>query len=221
MGDLAEFTKRVQERLRGAGREPHWTPEEAERYMTAVSARRERFEQLATRLTESVIRPRLETLAGSFPNADLATREPPGRASCWFGYCERFPASTKVSFAVEHDVQLEKVSVCYEATMMPVFIKLNERDKLTVPLEAVDDAAVADWVQRRLLEFLDAYLRIDRGGEDFDDESVTDPVCGMRITRASAAASDNYRGHLYFFCSRECHERFRQKPTAYVEVKTM
>jgi hypothetical protein len=44
------------------------------------------------------------------------------------------------------------VAVCYEASMMPVFIKLNERDKVTSPLDAVRDDAVADWVEQRLLE---------------------------------------------------------------------
>ena len=111
--------------------------------------------------------------------------------------------------------------MCYEASMMPVFIKLNERDKLTLPLDDVPDDAVAAWVEERLLEFVDAYLRIDRGREDFDDEPATDPVCGMRISRSSAVASDSYRGHPYFFCSRECQERFAREPTAYVEVKTM
>jgi YHS domain-containing protein len=158
-------------------------------------------------------------LAGYFSNASLSKDEPPGRCSCWFGYCERFPASTKVAFAVEHDVRFENVAVCLEVSMMPVFIKLNERDKLTSPLDEVKDEAVAEWVEQRLLEFLDSYLRIDRGGEDFDEEAVTDPVCGMRISRSAAVASDTYRGHPYFFCSRECQERFAREPTAYVEVK--
>jgi len=104
---------------------------------------------------------------------------------------------------------------------MPVFVKLNERDKLTLPIDNVSDDEVAAWVEERLLEFVDAYLRIDRGTDDFDDEPATDPVCGMRISRSTAAASDNYRGHPYFFCSKECQERFAREPTAYVEVKAM
>jgi YHS domain-containing protein len=221
MSDLVEFASRVESQLNAATREPHWEPEEAERYMTAVAERRQRFEQFAWRLTETVVQPRLETLAGYFSNASLSHDEPAGRCSCWFGYCERFPASTKVEFAVEHDVRFEKVAVCYEASMMPVFIKLNERDKLTSRLDEAKDDRVAEWVEQRLLEFLDAYLRIDRGRDDFDEEAATDPVCGMRITRSAAVASDSYRGHPYFFCSLECQARFNREPTTYVEVKAM
>ncbi|GIW83177.1 MAG: hypothetical protein KatS3mg105_4984 [Gemmatales bacterium] len=105
--------------------------------------------------------------------------------------------------------------------MMPMFIKMNEHDRLTEPLDSIQEDTVAAWVEERLCEFLDSYLRIDRGAEDFQKDAATDPVCGMRISRSAAAASDSFRGHPYFFCSRECQERFAQNPAEYVEVKTM
>ncbi len=221
MNELVVFAQRVETLLASARREPHWTPEESERYMQAIAARREKFETLAKWLIETVIQPRLETLASYFPNASLSRKEPVGQCSCWFGYCERFPASTRVAFAVEHDVRLEKVAVCFEASMMPMFIKMNERDRLTEPLDSIRGDTVAAWVEERLCEFLDSYLLIDRGPEEFREDTATDPVCGMRISRSAAAASDSYRGHPYFFCSRECQERFAHNPTDYVDVKTM
>ena len=221
MSDLVQFTRQLKARLTAANLAPHWEPDAAGRYMAEVMARRERFGKLAAQLIETVIQPRLELLASCFSNASLTENEALGHCACWFGYCERFPASTKVALSVEHDVRFEKVAVCYEASMMPVFIKLNEHDKLTSPLDGLQNDAVADWVEERLLEFLDAYQRIDRGGEEFDEETATDPVCGMRISRSSAVASDSYRGHPYFFCSSDCRERFAREPKAYVDVKTM
>ena len=38
--------------------------------------------------------------------------------------------------------------------------------------------------EERLLDFLDAYLQIDRGEADATDDLVTDPVCGMRLARS-------------------------------------
>jgi YHS domain-containing protein len=134
-------------------------------------------------------------------------------------YSERFPASTKVTIAVGHDPYFNKLEVSYETVMIPLFIKLNERDKITYPLDEVADDQVAEWVESRLLDFVDAYLRIDRGRPDFDDEAATDPVCGMRIQRSAAVGSENYRGHPYFFCSPECQRAFAQSPEAYVDAK--
>jgi len=37
---------------------------------------------------------------------------------------------------------------------------------------------------------------------------VTDPVCGMEIDTAAAAASEEYQGKTYYFCSEGCHQRF-------------
>jgi YHS domain-containing protein len=221
MNDLTEFAKRLLEQLARVDHEPHWEPGEAERYMAEVRVRREHFVQVAARLTSAVIQPRLEILAGYFSNASPTRDEPAGHCSYWFGFSERFPASTKVAFAVEHDVRFEKVAVCYEALMVPVFIKLTERDKLTLALDEVKDDLIANWVEERLLDFLDAYLQIDRGGDDFNDEAATDPVCGMRINRSAAVASDSYCGHPYFFCSQECQETFARDPKAYVAVKAM
>ena len=153
MSNLVDFTNRVYEQLSRANREPHWEPSETARYMAEVAVRRESFAQLASRLTVNVIQPRIKALAGYFPNTSPAQAEPDGRCSYWFGYCERFPASAKVSFAVEHDISFENAAVCFEATMMPAFIKLNDRDKLIFPMDKVNEDDVADWVEKRLWNF--------------------------------------------------------------------
>ena len=109
MADLFEFAKQVKDQLTRVTREPHWESGEADRYMVKINARRERFAQIANRLMTSAIQPRLEILAECFSNATPTTNEPSGCCSYWFGYCERFPTSTKVSFTVEHDVRFENV----------------------------------------------------------------------------------------------------------------
>ena len=221
MVDLVTFAKRVQEVLRDECREPHWTPEEAEKYMADYGSRRQRFEERAQHLNMTVIRPRLETVASFFVNATIQHDEPRNRSSCWFEFCQRFPAVTQLEFAVEHDVGFEKLIIHAQTRMMPVFLRFNEQDKLPLPLNDVDDSQVVDWVEERLLEFLDTYLRIDGGGGALGEESVTDPVCGMRILRSTAAARDFYYGHPYFFCCDECQAKFRDDPTQYVQVKTI
>ena len=44
---------------------------------------------------------------------------------------------------------------------------------------------------------------------------VKDPVCGMTIDDKSAAATSDYRGARYFFCSKQCREDFGKTPEAY------
>jgi P-type Cu+ transporter len=49
-------------------------------------------------------------------------------------------------------------------------------------------------------------------------EQVTDPVCGMTISRSDAVGSAEYGGQTYYFCSETCQERFRANPAQFVNV---
>jgi YHS domain-containing protein len=44
---------------------------------------------------------------------------------------------------------------------------------------------------------------------------VTDPVCGMRVDPDDAAATTEYKGTTYYFCSEVCHDAFAADPVAY------
>lgn len=45
---------------------------------------------------------------------------------------------------------------------------------------------------------------------------ATDPVCGMDVDEADAAATADYRGQTYYFCATGCKESFESEPGAYV-----
>jgi len=221
MSKLATFTEHVQDVLRDAYRVPHWTPEEAEEYMAEYGVRRQRFEQLANHLNKDIIKPRLEMVASYLANASMQDESSSSRSSCWFSFCQRFPTVAQLEFAIEHDVRFEKLIVHIRTRMMPVFVRFNEHDEMSLLLDSVDEEEVSVWAEERLLEFLDTYLRIDAGGDDFLEEPATDPVCGMQIGRLTAAASDSYLGHPYYFCCKDCHTKFQEDPEQYVQIKTM
>ena len=219
MAALEEFSREVQARLAAAGREPHWRPSDVSDFMAGLAPRRRDFEEVAPRLVRDIIRARIEALVTLFPNAKCDRSEDAYRCTCWFGYCERFPADARVELAVEHDERIENLLIRYELSMLPAFLKFEPHDRLTVPLARVDDQIVADWVEVKLINLLDTYLRLDRGRDDFEDEVVVDPVCGMRISRSSAGAQLDYKGHPYYFCTDDCRQRFEQQPARYVRFE--
>ena len=47
--------------------------------------------------------------------------------------------------------------------------------------------------------------------------AAKDPVCGMTVEESDAAATSEYDGRTYYFCSRGCKEQFDADPAAYVE----
>src|SRR5450759_2263171 len=45
-----------------------------------------------------------------------------------------------------------------------------------------------------------------------------DPVCGMRVDPSQAAASAEYAGRRFFFCSHGCCDRFEAEPARYAKT---
>jgi len=45
---------------------------------------------------------------------------------------------------------------------------------------------------------------------------MTDPVCGMEVAEATAAAAWEHEGQTYYFCSVGCMERFRADPERFL-----
>lgn len=52
------------------------------------------------------------------------------------------------------------------------------------------------------------------------DISVTDPVCGMRLTLDEVAAEEIHEDWAYFFCSEKCHQLFVSEPERYLSGKS-
>ncbi|HEX5549043.1 MAG TPA: YHS domain-containing protein [Ktedonobacterales bacterium] len=51
-----------------------------------------------------------------------------------------------------------------------------------------------------------------------DDRATlaTDPVCGMEVDPATAAATSEYQGKTYYFCAVGCKNRFDKDPQSYI-----
>ncbi len=63
---------------------------------------------------------------------------------------------------------------------------------------------------------------VEVGGDDEEEitmsESTTDPVCGMSVDPTSAAASAEYDGREFHFCSTHCADQFRAEPDRYASA---
>ncbi|MDP2931102.1 MAG: heavy metal translocating P-type ATPase [Chloroflexota bacterium] len=61
-------------------------------------------------------------------------------------------------------------------------------------------------------------VEVSEGRREEDTAAtVKDPVCGMEIDPKSAAATEEYEGKTYHFCSADCHEKFKAEPEKYAK----
>ncbi len=49
------------------------------------------------------------------------------------------------------------------------------------------------------------------------DDTVVDPVCGMKIKKSDAASTYEYNGKTYYFCMEGCKEKFVKNPEEYAK----
>jgi YHS domain-containing protein len=56
---------------------------------------------------------------------------------------------------------------------------------------------------------------------NIDAGTVTDPVCGMTVDSASAAARRTHAGAPYYFCSAGCAETFEENPSRYARSEVL
>src|SRR5262249_31188231 len=141
-------------------------------------------------LFKEIIRPRMEKLAGHFANARFPQCDPPRRQSCVcvFQNTTQFPASATLEVGVSRDGLCETLMVLYSLDILPVFFQFEGKDQLTFPLDRVDEQRVAEWVDQKILGFVETYLRLEATEQYQTPNLVTDPVCRMRINKAYAAA---------------------------------
>jgi Cu+-exporting ATPase len=48
------------------------------------------------------------------------------------------------------------------------------------------------------------------------EQKLVDPVCGMTLTKETAAGSYVYKGQTYYFCSKACKDNFTKDPQKYL-----
>jgi Cu+-exporting ATPase len=57
------------------------------------------------------------------------------------------------------------------------------------------------------------------GTADPEAEVVIDPVCGMKVKRATAMHRFEYQGNEYLFCCARCRERFQADPESFLKPR--
>lgn len=55
------------------------------------------------------------------------------------------------------------------------------------------------------------------GCDRHDPDMVVDPVCGMDVDPATAAAKSEYKGRTYYFCAKDEKEQFDKDPEKFLE----
>ena len=217
MDDLTELERQIRERL-AAVRERRLAEQATVRHNMEVHEQRTaKFAEIAQRIMNDSIRPRMHKLASLFPNSHLSDKDESIGCGvvCAFDNTPEYPASTKLDIGISVESTVENAILTYHLEILPIFFQFEGHDQMVVPFNTVDDGSVAAWMDRKLLDFTDTYLKLQVVDQYQQDNMVVDPVCGMRINRADAEATAEYEGRTYYFCIEQCRQKFLSQPEHY------
>ena len=191
--------------------------------MHEFEQRHERFTFIADGIMQNLIRPRMEKLHSYFSNARFL---PPGNSgnhhcTCCLEHTSEYPATAKLELAVSRDGECETLLILCNLDILPVFFQFQGSDQLAMPLAQCDEKKIADWVDQKIVDFVDTYLRLETVDQYQADNLVNDPVCGMRVNKAFAAAKMKYKGATYYFCLGDCQKKFAQNPEQYLAAASI
>lgn len=156
-------------------------------------------------------RPRLEALAAKFgdkvkvtPLVTPTMRE----ATLQF----RSPlADIVLRFSASTDFEVRNLVLDYDLHILPILMKFEPHARVEFPLDAIDPAAIARWIDDRIVDFVKTYLALHQNQFYLKDHMVSDPVTSTRFPTYAAAATLEWGGTKYYFISDETRLEFANK----------
>jgi YHS domain-containing protein len=217
MAEMADLERKIKEKLSLNEEREALQRNHLQQQMAEAEARHQRYTGLADRLMQEVIRPRMEKLQTLFENARMSeARCSRHNCCCQFEHTARFPATAFLEIGLTRDGEIKAVILQSHLEILPTFFPVQGNDELSMPLDEVDENKAAAWVESKILDFVDTYLRLETSDHHQQENVVTDPVCGMRVNKAFAPAQMTHRGQTYYFCIAQCQARFAENPERYL-----
>ena len=172
--------------------------------------RLESFERIVEGLRE-LWEPRLEALAKRFgKNMDVLPTQERGRRAVSMEFRSNL-VRILLRFAVSPDVDGGKLVVSYDVEILPVLMKFDSHRELELPLDAVDKAQLAQWLDDRIVDFVHTYLAVHENEYYLKEKMVEDPIAKVRFPSFAAAATLEHKGKTLCFIDESTLREFQQR----------
>lgn len=206
---MSTLADRIIQRIEQHRQQSAATQQQLDQEMKTELDNQEQFRTAAYRVITEIIRPRLEELAHYFENAALLAPNTIQETSCFcsFEHSLQFPATVTLNISLIPCESSSEFTAHYDLKIFPIFMEYRRSESLQVPFSGADDVII-QWVDDRLIEFLDTYLKIETHPLYQKDNLVLDPVCGMRIPVIAAPCHTEHNGETVYFCSAHCRDAF-------------
>ncbi|MRR55658.1 MAG: YHS domain-containing protein [Deltaproteobacteria bacterium] len=174
---------------------------------------REYFNNIAGGIFSSVVYSRMRELSKHFENSTLPDLSEIENmyCVCQFSHTRRFPATVNLGISFSSGEDFENIVVHYNLEILPMLMKFNRHDERRFLLTPLNRDEIGDWLDTKILEFVDTYLQLETHPFYQKENYVVDPVCGMRFPLIEAVDKIDREGETIYFCSEACKKSYLKK----------
>jgi YHS domain-containing protein len=217
MTDLASLIGRIDQELETEVKTEKKAWDEMTRTNRERGPRLQRYEAVAKQLID-LLKPRLDAFIERFK--DVVKAEPRVREHTRAVNLEFAATVAKVTllFEVFPDMDVSHVRLECTTEIIPVVVRYDKQSVLAFPLDAVQDDAVVQWFDERIIAFVKAYMALVRQDatlqEHLKDQFVEDPVAKIRFPKYLASSTLERDGRTYYFIDEDTRQEFEKGLTA-------
>ncbi|MGE0607668.1 MAG: hypothetical protein AB7O62_11285 [Pirellulales bacterium] len=175
--------------------------------------RQQRLEELDGKLEslKGVWRPRLDALAQRFSDKVKVTPTVTSESRMATFEFQSELARINLRFCVMADEDVRNVIFQYDLDIIPIHMAFEKHDELRLPLTNIDQQALADWIDDRIVTFVKTYLAIQENNYYLQDHLVEDPIAKIRFPKFAAGAKLDWQGKTIYFIGQETRQQFEQQ----------
>ena len=128
-------------------------------------------------------------------------------------------AKATLRFEVFPDENVNQIRLECTQEIYPVVVRYDKQSVLEFPLGEVQEDAVVEWFDDRIVAFVKAYIALVRQDaalqEQLQDLFVEDPVARIRFPKHFASSTLERDGRTYYFVDEETRREFEKQPAAH------
>ena len=177
--------------------------------------RLQRYEAEAKRII-GLLKPRLDAFLERFKpvvKTEVMVREHTRAVNLTFAATV---ANVTLRFEVFPDRDVNHIRLECTQDIVPTVVRYDKQSVLEFPLGGVQDDAVVQWFDDRIIAFVQAYVAVVRQDaalrEQLKDEFVEDPVARIRFPKYLASSTLQRDGRTYYFVDEDTRREFEKQP---------
>jgi YHS domain-containing protein len=210
MADVSNLINRISAEFTAQQEKQKRAMEDYQQWYRDRSRRLETFAKVLDGLRD-VWRPRLEALSKQFgERVKVAPRLEPSRREAIFEFQSPL-AKIRLRFSATTDRDITKLVLASDLEIVPILTRFEPHAELEFPLDAVDQQALGNWIDDRIVAFVRTYLSLHENDLYLKDQMVEDPVAHVRFPKFAAGATLDHDGKTYYFIGEDTRREFAKQ----------